>query len=85
MNILKQMATKGLSSSISDVGVGVACARTAVLGAYLNVKINCKDLDDKKYTEKILTDSKKVKDQAFKKEAQILKIVKTKIEAMQSD
>lgn len=80
MNILKQMANKGLSSSISDVGVGAACARTAVLGAYLNVKINCKDLDDKKYTDKILADSKKVKDQALKKEAQILKIVKTKIE-----
>ena len=80
MNILKQMANKGLSSSISDVGVGAACARTAVLGAYLNVKINCKDLDDKKYTDKILTDSKKVKDQALKKETQILKIVKTKIE-----
>jgi glutamate formiminotransferase/formiminotetrahydrofolate cyclodeaminase len=74
------MANKGLSSSISDVGVGAACARTAVLGAYLNVKINCKELDDKKYTDKILTDSKKVKDQALKKEAQILKIVKTKIE-----
>ncbi len=80
MNILKQMANKGLSSSISDVGAGAACARTAVLGAYLNVKINCKDLDDKKYTDKILTDSKRVKDQAIKKEAQILKIVKTKIE-----
>jgi glutamate formiminotransferase/formiminotetrahydrofolate cyclodeaminase len=80
MNILKQMANKGLSSSISDVGVGAACARTAVLGAYLNVKINCKDLDDKKYTEKILTDSKKIKDQALKMESQILKIVKTKIE-----
>ena len=83
MNILKQMANKGLSSSISDVGVGVACARTAVLGAYLNVKINCKDLNDKKYTDKILADSKKVKDQALKKETQILKIVKSKIEGKQ--
>jgi len=80
MNILKQMASKGLVSSISDVGVGVACARTAVLGAYLNVKINCQGLEDKKYTEKVLSDSKKVKDQAFKKETQILKIVKAKIE-----
>lgn len=80
MNVLKQMANKGLKSSISDVGVGAACARTAVLGAYLNVKINCQDLDDKKYTDKILAESKKVKDQALKKESQILKIVKTKIE-----
>lgn len=85
MNILKQMAIKGLKSSISDVGVGVACARTAVLGAYLNVKINCQSLDDKKYTDKILAESKKVKDQALKKESQILKIVKTKIEGKQLD
>jgi len=80
MNILKQMSNKGLKSSISDVGVGAACARTAVLGAYLNVKINCQGLDDKKYTDKILAESKKVKDQALKKELLILKIVKTKIE-----
>jgi glutamate formiminotransferase/formiminotetrahydrofolate cyclodeaminase len=84
MNIMKQMANKGLKSSISDVGVGAACARTAVLGAYLNVKINCQGLDDKKYTDKILSESKKVKDQALKKESQILKIVKTKIEGKQS-
>ena len=77
------MAIKGLKSSISDVGVGVACARTAVLGAYLNIKINCQSLDDKKYTDKILAESKKVKDQALKKESQILKIVKTKIEGKQ--
>ena len=83
MNILKQMADKGLKTSISDIGVGAACARTAVLGAYLNVKINCQSLDDKKYTDKILTESKKVKDQAIKKETQILKLVKSKIEGNQ--
>lgn len=80
MNILKKMAEIGLESSVSDVGVGVACARTAVLGAYLNVKINCKDLADKKFTEKTLTDSRKIHDQAMALESKILKIVIGKIE-----
>ena len=79
MSILKEMAVKGLQSSISDVGVGVACARTAVLGAYLNVKINCRDMDDESYVQKILEESKKIKDKAIKKEAQILEIIEDKI------
>lgn len=79
MSILKEMAVRGLKSSISDVGVGVACARTAVFGAYLNVKINCQDMDDKSYVEKILAESKKIKDKAIKKEAQILKIIENKM------
>jgi len=79
MSILEQMAEKGLESSISDVGVGVACARSAVLGAYLNVKINCQDLEDKAYIEKMLVESEKIKNQAFLKESEILQIVENKI------
>jgi glutamate formiminotransferase/formiminotetrahydrofolate cyclodeaminase len=80
MNVLKQMAEKGLESSISDVGVGVACTRSAVLGAYLNVKINCQDLEDKAYVKKMLGESEKIKDQAFLMESEILQIVENKIE-----
>ena len=35
----------------------------AIMGAFLNVKINCKDLDDKKYVKKILSSCKKLIDQ----------------------
>lgn len=47
------MIEKGNPNSVSDAGVGILCARTAVIGAYLNVKINAAGLDDKVYAESI--------------------------------
>ncbi len=44
MEVLGQMAETGMQASASDVGVGALCARTAVRGAWLNVRINAKDL-----------------------------------------
>jgi len=38
------MAEGGLPASASDAGVGALCARAAVRGAWLNVRINCPDL-----------------------------------------
>ena len=51
MQVMKAMAEIGMAASASDVGVGALCARTAVMGAYLNVKINAGGLDDKKFAE----------------------------------
>lgn len=42
--LLKAMAETGNPNSVSDAGVGALCARAAVKGAYLNVKINAQDL-----------------------------------------
>ena len=57
---IKCMAELGNPNSISDAGVAALCIRTAVIGAYLNVKINCKDLDDKPYVKNILSDAQKI-------------------------
>ncbi len=75
MNIIKYVAEKGLKSSISDAGVGATCALAAVKSAYLNVRINSKDLDDQIYIEKILAESEKVKIKASNLESAIMKIV----------
>ena len=40
MEVIKAMAEIGNPNSITDAGVGALCSRTAVLGAFLNVKIN---------------------------------------------
>ena len=40
MQLIKAMAENGNPNSVSDAGVGALCARSAVLGAHLNVKIN---------------------------------------------
>jgi glutamate formiminotransferase/formiminotetrahydrofolate cyclodeaminase len=54
MDVIRQMAEIGLPSSASDAGVGALCARAAVNGAQLNVRINVKDLDDTAYVEDVL-------------------------------
>ena len=49
--ICAAMIEKGNPNSVTDAGVGVLCARAAVMGAYLNVKINASSLDDKTFAE----------------------------------
>ena len=51
---MKAMAEIGNPNSVTDAGVGALCARTAVIGAFLNVKINCGDCEDKAFVEDIL-------------------------------
>ena len=40
------LSKEGNQNSISDAGVACLCVHTAIHGAYLNVIINIKDLDD---------------------------------------
>jgi len=54
MEVMKEMAETGLQNSLSDVGVGALCAKTAVIGAYFNVKINARDIKDRDFADKIL-------------------------------
>jgi glutamate formiminotransferase/formiminotetrahydrofolate cyclodeaminase len=46
MAVAAGRAADGLAASLSDAGVGMLCARTAVLGAWYNVRINAGDLED---------------------------------------
>jgi glutamate formiminotransferase / formiminotetrahydrofolate cyclodeaminase len=79
MQVLEAMAKIGMEASASDVGVGALCARTAVMGAYLNVKINAAGLEDKAFAEEYVKKGEKVVEQAQKKEAEILVIIDGKI------
>ena len=60
IEVMQAMIKEGLQNSLSDAGVGVLCARTAVLGAYFNVRINAKDIKDKAFVDKILAESKEI-------------------------
>ena len=75
MNILKEMAENGNPNSVSDAGVGALCARTAVEGAALNVKINCSGFDDKAYVADALRQADNMLQEAKKMEREILKHV----------
>jgi glutamate formiminotransferase / formiminotetrahydrofolate cyclodeaminase len=79
MAVIKAMAETGNPNSVSDAGVGALCARTAVMGAYLNVKINAGGLDDKTFVSDILARGAKIEQSAIDLETEILKIVNEKI------
>lgn len=79
MAVIKAMAETGNPNSASDAGVGALCARTAVYGAYLNVKINAAGLDDKAYAEEKIKAGKELLDKAITLEKEIVSIVESKI------
>jgi len=79
MQVMKAMAEIGMEASASDVGVGALCARTAVMGAYLNVKINAGGLDDKEFAAEYVRKGEEIVDAAQKLEAEILAMVESKI------
>ncbi|HNA58920.1 MAG TPA: cyclodeaminase/cyclohydrolase family protein, partial [Chitinophagales bacterium] len=79
MALIKAMAENGNPNSVSDAGVGALCARTAVLGAFLNVKINASGLDDKALAANKIAMAQKIADDAMAMEKEILSIVDSKI------
>jgi glutamate formiminotransferase/formiminotetrahydrofolate cyclodeaminase len=79
LDILKAMAETGNPNSVSDAGVGALCARTAVRGAYLNVKINASGVDDKDFTNRFLSQGAEIEQKAEALEKEIIAIVDQKI------
>jgi glutamate formiminotransferase / formiminotetrahydrofolate cyclodeaminase len=73
--IIKAMAEIGNPNSISDAGVGALCARSAVIGAYMNVRINAAELKDEVFKKEILAKAEKIKNDSIKEEEAILKII----------
>ena len=79
MEVMKAMAEFGLEASVSDAGVGALCARTAVMGAFLNVKINADGVDDKDFVNDLLGKGTAIEQKALKTEEAILGMVNDKI------
>ena len=79
MEVMKIMAEIGNPNSVTDAGVGALCARTAVIGAFLNVKINCSDCEDKKFVKDILQKGEKIVKKACSLEDKIINITKSRI------
>ncbi|MDP4281414.1 MAG: glutamate formimidoyltransferase [Bacteroidota bacterium] len=79
MEILEAMVDTGNPNSVSDAGVGALCARSAVMGAYLNVRINASGLTDKAFVEDILKRGEEMELRAKELEVKILMKVNGKI------
>lgn len=79
MPLLKTIAESGNPNSVSDAGVGALCAKAAVFGAFLNVRINSGDLKDHPKVIKILKEGEELCSSAELLEKEILEIVNNKI------
>lgn len=79
MEVIKAMAEQGNPNSVSDAGVGALAARSAVLGAYLNVKINASGLKDKMVTNDFIKRGEETVSKTIALEKEILSIVEQKI------
>ncbi len=79
LELIKAMAEVGNPNSVSDAGVGALCARSAVLGAWLNVRINAKGLTDKAFSADLLKRGNEMALAVQAKESEILKIVSDKL------
>lgn len=82
MEIIEAMAKIGNPNSVSDAGVGALCARTAVLGAYLNVRINAAGCTDSDYVKTVLSEGAAMEQQAMEAETRIRSIVDKQIDQL---
>ena len=78
-DIAEAMAESGLQASVSDAGVAACCARTAVRGAWLNVRINAATLKDKSLVSQVLADGAKLAAEADLRESELLAAVDGKL------
>lgn len=79
MEVMKAMADCGNPNSVSDAGVGAIAAAAGVRGAFMNVKINCVDFEDKTFVKEALHKGKDIEGKALKLEKVIVDIVNSKI------
>ncbi len=78
--LLGAMASDGNPNSVSDAGVGALAARSAVLGAQLNVRINAAGLADRETADRLCAEAADIAAKAITAEAEILDIVNQKIQ-----
>jgi glutamate formiminotransferase/formiminotetrahydrofolate cyclodeaminase len=77
--LIREMVLNGNPNSITDAGVGALCARAAVTGAALNVKVNATGLDDKALAQQFITDADACISKAEEEEQDIIRTVREKM------
>ncbi|MFP4449173.1 MAG: glutamate formimidoyltransferase [Bacteroidales bacterium] len=79
LEVIKAMVEKGNPNSVTDAGVGALAVRSAVKGAFMNVKINSNDLDDKAFVHDIIEKGKEIERKTEEQEKEIIKLVEEKM------
>ncbi len=79
MTVIQSMVETGNPNSMTDAGVGALCARSAVIGAFMNVRINATGYDDKAYVTELIRKGREIENNTIALEAAILKFIDGKI------
>lgn len=79
LEVIKAMAEIGNPNSITDTGVAALCARAAVLGAFMNVKINAAGYKDKNYTAGVIKQGEELERKTINLETEIIALVNAKM------
>jgi glutamate formiminotransferase/formiminotetrahydrofolate cyclodeaminase len=79
MEVIKAMVETGNPNSVTDAGVGALCARSAVIGAFMNVRINAGGYEDKHFENDIVARGKEIEKKTIALESEILKTVNDKL------
>jgi len=79
--LCREMVEKGNPNSVSDAGVGALAARSAVIGAGMNVKINASSLKDKQQAQSLIAEADAIIAKAVAEEKEIITLVEDKIKS----
>jgi glutamate formiminotransferase/formiminotetrahydrofolate cyclodeaminase len=79
MEVLRAMVEKGNPNSVSDAAVGALCARSAAMGAFLNVRINAPGLGDRRAAAAYVARGERMQHDAVAREREILALADGKL------
>jgi len=77
MDFIRIVAKTGNRNAVTDACVGMMCARTAVLGALLNVRINLSSIRDAEFVDSLKKEADRLEKETIEKETQLLEWIKT--------
>ncbi len=75
LDLIEAMVKEGNPNSVSDAGVGALAIRSAVFGAYMNVRINSVDLKDREKAHLLIKEAQEIMDRTSEREKYITDMV----------
>ena len=79
LTLIRAMVEQGNPNSVTDAGVAALCVRSAVMGAFMNVKINASGYKNKTFVDDILKRGEEIEQKTIAAEAEIIALVNGKI------
>ncbi len=77
--LIESVAERGNSNAVTDACVAAMCARTAILGALLNVRINLSSIKDEEFVASMSQEADKLEWETTTFEGALLERIKEKI------